>query len=1597
MLVTVVILKLHGISSMSINVTHSALTIMVTLNCTVLVRTVNLKLQCISSLNTNAVQIMATSTATHLCIHAAARNGHLAVVKYLIGKLGCNPQIGDNNGLTPLHCACENGHLEVVKFLISDCNCDPQCCTNNGLAPLHCACKNGHLQVAKYLAHEHKCSPEHGNMNGYTPLHSAASNGHLNVVKYLISELGCNPQISDNNGSTPLQCACEIGHLEVAKYLITAHNCSLDHGNNTGYTPLHSAASKGHLEVVKYLTTGVSCYSKIADKDSKSPLYYAFQNGHLDVVKYLITNHNCSIDCVGTEGLTPLHAAAANGHVNIMNYLITECNCNPQCSGHGGVTPLHVACDKGHLNVVEYLVDQQNCDFNPECTSDQLFEEVIKELNADQNPFMQIVIEPLKLSLSRFTPLHMASAQGHLHIVKYLITTCSCNPDYTTGSNGITALDLAQVGGHHEVVAYLSEQCNCESNLGSLFSNLPLQDLPSLLGIEDSLLSDERSTSNTFNRTSTQLHSACRSGDLAAVKFHATGSCFNPSSIDVFGNTPLTEACSNGHVEIVKYLVNECGCDPRCAGQGSLTPLVAACTFGHLEVAKYLVTDCGCDPRANSGAQGEVTSLGSAVIAGQLEVVKWLVREQKCSPHSSLTAACISEQLNVIKYLLSECSSGNETSRDLLVSSCIMGKPNIVRYLIDECGCDPHLGDEHGITPLHLACGVIQSAVKAAEVRHLSALSDDSSLSLYTILLYIWQAIVYPLTLLAQTLPDPVDDQSDVGITGGISMADFETRQPTNRYLNVVKYLIAELNCNPQCTDKEGRNPLHYACASGQLQIVQYFHSEKFSDLVHTTHSGDTLLHSACKTNQIEVVQFLLSTGKCDPLCRNDEELTPVEISTSPEVRELLDRYCEGKYPLESVVKVFVFGDPLAGKSSLSKAIQTNSGFLNSLIGQFQRVKGTRQQTAGIDSFTYSSKKFGNVVIYDFAGQREFYTSHAAFLQNSSSNIAGIYLLVVNISQCEDDISKSLQYWVSFIQECCAHSETKPCVIFVGSHADLLASGDVDQAFKLLERFPQHSDDVGHFYKVGGIVCLDCTRPASHYLGRLCSYLRTSCNSVRENTGSIDQRCYILHRYIQKAYANAGVQGCTLENISNDLENNSYLLPSSPTELLPLFQTLHEKAQILLLPNHRDIGDSWVIIDIPALLETVVGSIFAPRDFPQHISPGSTGVVAKSRLCEAFSDLNTDMVIGFLEHFEFCHHLQSDWMKLSVLAEVPKEVTDDEYYLFPALVTSNHLSRDSYESFHRCGWFIQSRSLTEYQFFTVRFLQVLLLRFAFNFALPQGSAVPGNTEVETPGLKRSCTMCKNGITWSDGNGVSALLEVKDLKTVSLVMSSMKGRETHCVRLRTQLIRTILKAKSEFCPRAVIEEFIMDVGSGRELQAVEECPSSSTKYCIQYLSDRIAARGTQDPPDMSLVNPDGSRGKKISELLYFEPYSLLTSELIAQLFSEENADHIVSDTFISQLAGCLYPCNNTLVQVLLSQPVLLREKLVDEMDPNVLDCPADSSQLLRCVHILKAWVEQLGPDATYQKLRHELNKFSIFCGRNPLDLVWDTMLVIVLVL
>ena len=1560
-------------------------------------------------------------------LHSAATNGHLAVVKYLINELHCNPQAGDNKDTTPLHCACKNGHLEVAKYLIAgEYNCNPQCVDIDGITPLHLACLSGHLDVVKYLIHEQNCAYDPGcslsqelfsefnphlltsphllTTTDITPLHFACEYGHLEVAKHLVTECGCDPECVTSIGATPLHWACEMGQVQTVKYLVTEFKCDPMATTNDGTTPFHCACATSQLETIKYLVTECKCDPMATANDGITPFHCACMASELETIKYLVTECKCDPMATTNDGMTPFHCACKYGNLEVAKHLVTECGCDPKCVTSNRLTPLHWACEMGQLQTVKYLVTECKCDpkattndgatpFHCACMANQL--ETIKYL------VTECKCDPMATTNDGATPFHFACMTSQLETIKYLVTECKCDPMATT-NDGITPFHCACKTGNLEVTKYLVTECGCDPKC-------------------------------VTNDGYTPLLGACTRGQLETVKYLVTECNCNPnlttevkvpecyieriptssdahwypfsfkdmlrglSNTSIKGVTLLHAASSGGHLEIVKYLITECGCNPNSCDNFGITPLAYAIEWKCLEIVQYLITECKCNsafyPKYSIDAfkeqfgsgelelpdPGQTTPLYIACCLGDFETVKVIC---DCNPHAVgvtsmvFVAACYSGKVDIMKYLI-KCINRQVDLSPCLLIACFHGHLDFVKFLIDECGSDPQYTAYDGLTLLHASCTYMTLNSYNRNLGS-NAGSSVTKIDEHGMLSYIWKGIIYPITLILQfltTLTSASVSNPDISHTLGFKYDSRNQLELKSCKFDTFKYLVAEWKCSVQCKDKDGLTPLHYACESGQLNIVQYIYREKLSDLVHTTLSGDTPLHIACKSSQVEITEFLLSTGECDPLCKNAEGMTPLEIATSVEIRELLDQFCKGNYPLESVVKVFILGDPQAGKSSLVQALQTNSSFISSLIGRLQRIKGVRQQTAGIDSFSFSSNDFGNVVIYDFAGQREFLTSHAAFLQSSSSQLAGIFIVVANIAQCESDICQSLQYWVSFILECCAHSKNKPYIIFVGSHEDQLDRGSVDQIHSLFDKAVFSKHGTNQFYKPKGIVHLDCTRPASSGLNFLRYHLEESCNSIRKHAGKIDQRCYVLHRYVRKFYTNAGVHGCTLESISKDLEDNSHLLPSNPTELLPLFQTLHDKGQVLLLRNNQNPGKSWVITDIAALLKNVAGSIFAPYDFPAHISLGSTGVVTESRITEVFPDLNMDMIIGFLEHFEFCHRVEPGWIDLSELERSPIEKADDEFYLFPALVTSERPLHESHQSSYCSGWLIRS---VEHQFFTTRFLQVLLLRLAFLFSQLQDDAALSSTKADGPAAKCKCKIWRNGISWLDINGISSLLEVRSLKTVVLSMSCLEDSRIHCVRLRSKLIQTILKSKHEFCPRVLTEELIVDAADNILLEVVDEFHS----YRIKDLSSRSSERSADDNPDLTLINSDGSQGKQISELLYFEPYALLTPDLIATLFTKENAKESLSEEFISELAQWLYPFHDALVRVLKPSSSELNKKYKDICGS--LD--EVSKQQLMCEHIIKTWVEQQQRSASHGKLRRQLDRYSIFCGRNPLNLV-----------
>ena len=81
-------------------------------------------------------------------------------------------------------------------------------------------------------------------------------------------------------------------------------------------------------------------------------------------------------------------------------------------------------------------------------------------------------------------------------------------------------------------------------------------------------------------------------------------------------------------------------------------------------------------------------------------------------------------------------------------------------------------------------------------------------------------------------------------------------------------------------------------------------------------------------------------------------------------------------------------------------------------------------------------------MIYDMAGQYQYYSSHAALLRNLVSSSASMYLVVVSLKQSKEGIVRQLQYWNSLISNCCT-SAGKPLTVAVFSHADEVTETEV--------------------------------------------------------------------------------------------------------------------------------------------------------------------------------------------------------------------------------------------------------------------------------------------------------------------------------------------------------------------------------------------------------------------------------------------------------------------------------------------------------------------------------------------------------------------------
>ena len=736
-----------------------------------------------------------------------------------------------------------------------------------------------------------------------------------------------------------------------------------------------------------------------------------------------------------------------------------------------------------------------------------------------------------------------------------------------------------------------------------------------------------------------------------------------------------------------------------------------------------------------------------------------------------------------------------------------------------------------------------------------------------------------------------------------------------------------------------------------------------------TTKSGETPLSFA---NEAAIIRELLRYGA-----------TP----DYQQWRWLLPSTCP-KQPAQQAVKTFVVGDPGAGKSTLAKSLQKESNVLSYVANQVLKVSGVDQKTAGIVPHDIESRTFGRLTLYDFAGQKEFYAGHDAVLRSAvSGSPAAVFLIVADLDNSDKEFEERIQYWLAFLENQGLSADPKPHVIIVCSHADQLKKTAVEKKRSIVNSLSQSPAFSSFHY--AGFVAMDCRYSVSASMSLLRQYLAKSCEQLRSKVEmSFRSHCFLIYLLDKFRECPAVHLSKVASTVASESANDQLtaFIPEDINGISHICDELNERGNLLFLQGSGASQSSWIILDRETLLSRVTGTVFAPKDFKQYKNlASSTGVVPFSKIPTHFPDLDSDMIVHFLCHLEFCHNIaDSEVLQLlhSLGDSEPAATINltEKFLFFPNLVSIEVPSgvwESSLDFNHHCGWVLQCKPG---QFFTPRFLQVLLLRLAFSFALAPDVQQVTTSDLPTlqqdvqqatcsdlPTLKRKCKVWKSGIYWANRSGVEALVEVGEgSKRVVVLLRCSKGTQVECAHLRSAVIGKILRVRSEFCRKVAIREFLLR-------------PSDSKDYPLKPSSDLTLITTaelacTVMKAEQGVLDTAGN-GISIANLLGFEPYAYLGERIIRELFDEQNPSYSeqVSDDFLYGIANKNYRTFDH-VEKMLNLPAASVECHI---------YPAIPGPAHKMAHLLLCWRER--SEGSRQCLRQTLDHFSVFAGRNPCSL------------
>ena len=236
--------------------------------------------------------------------------------------------------------------------------------------------------------------------------------------------------------------------------------------------------------------------------------------------------------------------------------------------------------------------------------------------------------------------------------------------------------------------------------------------------------------------------------------------------------------------------------------------------------------------------------------------------------YSLLHLAAVEGYIDVLKFIIENegCNHSPRTSlgRTPLHLAAQHRQLEVVRYLVCVCSADPSDQDDNGLNALHHACigGNVEIVTLLIEemkkyIPINSVVVETSQTGDTALHLAAYNGHVNIIKLFNQLTSLEVDPN-----LRGLHNYTPVHYAASNGHEEVVRYLINEWNCNPDCQTENKNTPLHLSSMNGHTKTVTVL---KRCDPTCRDDDNLTPLHLAAFNGHLDVVRYLTSTLECDP------------------------------------------------------------------------------------------------------------------------------------------------------------------------------------------------------------------------------------------------------------------------------------------------------------------------------------------------------------------------------------------------------------------------------------------------------------------------------------------------------------------------------------------------------------------------------------------------------------------------------------------------------------------------------------------------------------------------------------------------------------